>query len=85
MNTVIKAVASIGVLSLLILIIPFSISLPDEVLTFFETNPLQKLYNYANFFFPIGFALKMLIAVWLSKYVSIFWDMLNWIYRKVLG
>lgn len=85
MNTVIKVVASIGVLSLLILIIPFSISLPDEVLTFFETNPLQKLYNYANFFFPIGFALKMLIAVWLSKYVSIFWDMLNWIYRKVLG
>lgn len=85
MNTVIKAVASIGVLSLLILIIPFSISLPSDVITFFETNPLQKLYNYANFFFPIGFALKMLIAVWLSKYVSIFWDMLNWIYRKVLG
>lgn len=85
MNTVIKAVASIGVLSLLILIIPFSISLPDEVITFFEMNPLQKIYNYSNFFFPIGFCLKMLIAVWLSKYVSIFWDMLNWIYRKVLG
>lgn len=85
MNTVIRPVVSIGVLSLLILIIPFSISLPDEVITFFEMNPLQKIYNYANFFFPIGFALKMLIAVWLSKYVSIFWDMLNWIYRKVLG
>ena len=85
MNIVIKAVASIGVLSLLILIVPFSISLPNEIMIFFEDNPLQKIYNYANFFFPVNFAIKMLIAIWLSKYVSIFWDILNWIYRKVLG
>lgn len=85
MNTFIKAGLSITVITALIVLVPFTISLPDEVMLFFETNPLQRLYDYANFFFPIGFALKMLILIWLSKYVSIFWKIIEWIYSKVLG
>lgn len=84
-NTMVGIVAFSGLFLIIINALPFSVSLPEEVMQFFEENPLQKIYNYANFFFPIGFCLKMLVLVWLSNYVSLFFKMLVWIYRRVAG
>lgn len=75
----------IGVFALLIELIPYKLSLPSEFIEFIETNPLQTLFDYANYFFPIGFALKVLICLYLVSHLSLIGNLITWIYEKIVG
>lgn len=76
---------SIVILGILFEIIPYKLTINQEIMDFFATNPLQTLYDYANFFFPIGFALKVLIFLYLSKNLSVIGNMISWIWDKIRG
>lgn len=66
-------------------ILPYKLSLPDELVEMFSNNIFQTLYNYSYYFFPIGFALKLLIFLWISKHLTFIGTLINWIYDKIMG
>lgn len=79
--------ATIGIvlLGILLEIIPYKLVINQEIMDFFATNPLQTLYDYANFFFPIGFLLKALVLVYMTKFLSVFGNIATFIKGFIKG
>ena len=84
LSMIAKAGISILVIGILVLILPFSISLPVELVDFFKGGAIQNIVNILHFFFPIDFLIGSLIFLYSVKYLGIFMNIISWIYHKVL-
>lgn len=76
---------AITLLTSLFLLIPFEIALPQEVVNFIATGPIQKIVDITYYFFPIDYLIICISVLFLAKYSGIIFRIITWIYNKVVN
>lgn len=66
-------------------LVPFNIALPQSIVDMLSKGSISKVFNLIYYFFPVDFALKCLLVIFLSNYVSLLWGMVNFIFSKLLS
>lgn len=83
MNTLTKVLLGIPVLVILITIMPFSLALPDSIYNFLIDNPISYVFGLVDYFLPLEFMLTCFLFIMLSKYASLLFSIINWIFHKI--
>ena len=78
-NALIKIGIGITIFALLIIFIPFNIGLPNEIYEVLTNGFISQIFQNVSWLFPVNFALKCILIVFLSHYVGIFWNLIKWI------
>lgn len=80
----INAILGFSVLVFLFTILPFTISLPGEILAFFTGNSVREFFNTLYYFLPLDYIFVCILLIYSTKYLSIFMRMINWIWEKII-
>lgn len=78
-STLIKIGIGITIFTILIIFIPFSIGLPNEIYEVLTNGFISQIFQNVSWLFPVNFALKCILIVFLSHYVGIFWNIIKWV------
>lgn len=80
-----KIAIGVSLLYVLLLLIPFNIGLPQEIISVITDGFLKELLISITFFFPVKFALSCLILILLAKHTSIISGIIKIVYRIMGG
>lgn len=81
----VRIATSIGVVMLLLTFIPYELKLPDELIELLISDDVRNLIHAITYFYPVAFALKCLLAIFLSSHSSIIIGLLKKIYHIIVG
>lgn len=89
LKVVLKSIAKPTIISTIFLaiftLIPFSIELPPSIYDMLSKGTIVKIFNTIYYFFPVDFALNCLLTIILSHYVSLLWNMVSYIFNKIIS
>ena len=83
MNTLVKVSLGIGVLIILFTVVPFTVSIPGEILAFFTGNSVKEFFSSLSYFLPIEYLFACIVLVYTVKYAGLFIKMITWIYNRI--
>lgn len=83
MKTLITITIGVGVLVLLFVLMPFTVSIPADILSFFTSAPVQDFFSTLYYFLPLDYLFACILIVYVVKYSNIFLRMITWIYDKI--
>lgn len=83
MNTLVKVTLGLGVLFILLAIIPFTVSIPADILAFFTGNSVRDFFSSLYYFLPIDYLFACIVLVYSVKYGGLFLKMITWIYNRI--
>lgn len=83
MGSLVKVTLGIGVLIVLFAIVPFTISIPADILAFFTGNSVRDFFSSLYYFLPIDYLFACIVLVYTVKYGGLFIKMITWIYNRI--
>ncbi len=83
MKQLLTITIGISFLLFLFILLPFTISIPGNVLAFFTGNSVQEFFNSLYYFLPLDYLFACIIVVYSAKYFHIFIRIITWIYDKI--
>ncbi len=83
MNSLVKVTLGLGVLIILFAIVPFTVSIPADILGFFTGNSVRDFFSSLYYFLPIDYLFACIVLVYTVKYAGLFIKMITWIYNRI--
>lgn len=83
MTKLLTVTIGISFFMILFSILPFSVSIPGEVLSFFTGNSVKDFFNSLAYFLPIQYLFSCIVIVYSARYFKIFIKLIKWIYDLI--
>lgn len=84
-STVGRVTIAVTLVLVLLTLIPFEISIPQEIVEIFKSGLFKDLLLSLTFLFPVSFGLKCLLALLIAKHSSIFAKLVRIIFGVFTG
>lgn len=87
LKTLFSKIAKPALISTILLaiftLVPFNIALPQELVNVLLKGNVAKVFSIVSMFFPVRFFLTCFLTIFLSHYVSFFWNMITFVFNKI--
>lgn len=79
-----KLGVAIGTLTLLFILIPFKLALPEEIYILFLSGDISSFFRNFSYFLPINFLITCILIIFASKYLKVFWNLIKFLWEKFI-
>ena len=83
LSKLITVTIGISMLVLLFTFLPFTVSIPGNLLAFFTGNSVKEFFSSLYYFLPMNYIFACIIVIFTAKYFKIFIKLITWIYDKI--
>lgn len=81
----VTVLAFVGLSCFLLSLIPFELRFPDELMEVFKSSWFINLMQTITFFFPVNYAFKCLVVLFIAKHLGFIVSFFKHIYNVISG
>ncbi len=83
LGKIISISVGIVIVTAILSFLPITIGIPDEIYNVLMNNTIKDVFQMACYFFPVSFAFKCFLVVFIARHYSIIINFVTWLYNII--